>query len=182
MTALPHDCLIDGPEDKWELGTRDTGSYATISDVISYIEWLGEQCPDAPAKPTRRDKFMAAGKAIHGHEQALTNAMINGTGNLAGLAEMDEVNIIGGANNPAREGLVAITVDSVASVDVVAKLNAEGIRTHLRKADHFSGTVLTPLGLDSCIRVSMCHYNSIAEVAQFLTVMRGIVEGRAADG
>ncbi|HBV78384.1 MAG TPA: nitrogen fixation protein NifS, partial [Alphaproteobacteria bacterium] len=42
------------------------------------------------------------------------------------------------------------------------------------KADHYSGNVLDPLGLDSCIRVSMCHYNSAAEVAQFLGVMKNI--------
>ena len=58
--------------------------------------------------------------------------------------------------------------------DVVARLNSEGVRTHLRKADHYSGNVLDPLGLDSCIRVSMCHYNSAAEVAQFLGVMKNI--------
>jgi len=41
MKALPHDSLVDGPVDNWELGTRDTGSYATFSDVIDYFDWLG---------------------------------------------------------------------------------------------------------------------------------------------
>jgi selenocysteine lyase/cysteine desulfurase len=100
--------------------------------------------------------------------------MIHGTGNLPGLAEMDQVNIIGGVDNPAREGLVSLYVDGMASHDVVARLNEEGVRTHLRKADHYSGNVLDPLGLDGCVRVSMCHYNSEAEVAQFLAVMKTI--------
>jgi selenocysteine lyase/cysteine desulfurase len=55
-------------------------------------------------------------------------------------------------------------------------LNSEGIRTHLRKADHYSGNILDPLGLDGCVRVSMCHYNSIHEVAQFLAVMKSIAD------
>jgi selenocysteine lyase/cysteine desulfurase len=87
---------------------------------------------------------------------------------------MAHVHIIGGVDNPAREGLVSIYVDDIDSKDVVARLNNEGVRTHLRKADHYSGNVLDPLGLDSCIRVSMCHYNSAAEVAQFLGVMKNI--------
>ena len=171
MAALPHDSLVGGPAENWELGTRDTGAYATMSDVVDYIEWLGSQVCDSDDQRTR---FEAAGNAIHDHEQVLTDAMIHGTGNLPGLAEMAHVHIIGGVDNPAREGLVSIYVDGIDSKDVVARLNSEGVRTHLRKADHYSGNVLDPLGLDSCIRVSMCHYNSVAEVAQFLGVMKNI--------
>ena len=171
LTQLPHDSLVDGPAENWELGTRDTGSYATMLEVMNYLDWLGGQvAPDAKG----RDRFVAAGKAIHAHEKNLTDAMIHGTGNLDGLAEMEKVHIIGGVDNPAREGLVSLYVDGVSSVDVVAKLNAQGIRTHLRKADHYSGNILNPLGLDGCVRVSMCHYNSTHEVAQFLAAMKEI--------
>ena len=171
LTHLPHDSLVDGPAENWELGTRDTGSYATMLEVINYLDWLGGQvAPDSKG----RDRFVAAGKAIHAHEKTLTDAMIHGTGNLDGLAEMEKVHIIGGVDNPAREGLVSLYVDGLSSVDVVAKLNAQGIRTHLRKADHYSGNILNPLGLDGCVRVSMCHYNSTHEVAQFLAAMKEI--------
>ncbi len=171
LTALPHNSLIDGPADNWEMGTRDTGAYATLSDLATYFEWLGEE---VGASGDRRAKFVAAGEAIHAQEKALTDAMIHGTGNLPGLAEIEGVTILGGADNPAREGLVALVVKAVPSVDVVKRLNDEGIRTHLRKADHYSGNILTPLGLDSCVRVSMCHYNDLAEVARFLAVMHEI--------
>ena len=171
LTHLPHDSLVDGPAENWELGTRDTGSYATMLEVMNYLDWLGGQvAPDAKG----RDRFVAAGKAIHAHEKTLTDAMIHGTGNLDGLAEMEKVHIIGGVDNPAREGLVSLYVDGLSSVDVVAKLNAHGSRTHLRKADHYSGNILNPLGLDGCVRVSMCHYNSTHEVAQFLAAMKEI--------
>jgi len=40
--------------------------------------------------------------------------------------------------------------------------------------------VLTPLGMDGAVRVSMCHYNTEAEVAQFLQAMREITESVAA--
>ena len=173
LAALPHDSLDGGPTENWELGTRDTGAYATMSDVVEYIEWLGSKIS---ISDDRRTRFEAAGKAIHDHEQDLTNAMIHGTGNLPGLAEMTNVRIIGGVNNPAREGLVSLYVDGIEARDVVARLNEAGIRTHLRKADHYSGNILNPLGIDSCVRVSMCHYNSIAEVAQFLGVMKSITK------
>ena len=171
LSAMPHDSLIDGPEGNWELGTRDTGAYATLSDVVEYFEWLGSHFTDSE---DRREKLIAAGVAIHGQEKSLTDAMLYGTGNLKGLADMPEVEIIGGTNNPRREGLVALNVTGLDALDVVEKLNKAGIRVHVRKADHYSGNVLSPLGLPSCVRVSMCHYNSEHEVAQFLAAMRDI--------
>ncbi|MDC1375747.1 aminotransferase class V-fold PLP-dependent enzyme [bacterium] len=171
LTHLPHDMLVDGPSDTWELGTRDTGAYATLSEVISYFSWLGSHFTDSKDK---RDKFVAAGNAIKNHEKKLTETMIFGNSNIPGLSQIDKVNIIGGLDNPAREGLVSIYIDGMQSHEVVKKLNDKGIRTHLRKADHYSGNILNPLKQDSCIRVSLCHYNSIEEVSQFLLAIKEI--------
>ncbi|PID35285.1 MAG: nitrogen fixation protein NifS, partial [Rhodobacterales bacterium] len=171
LTRVEHNALLGGPADTWEMGTRDTGAYATMSQVVAYFDWLGSQVSDAP---DRKARFRAAGDAIHAHEAALTEAMIHGTGNLPGLADMEGITLLGGADNPAREGLVSLRVEGVDSAEVVRRLNEQGIRTHLRKADHYSGNILTPLGFDSCVRVSLCHYNSLAEVAEFLAVMKTI--------
>jgi len=173
LTALPHDSLIGGPEGNWELGTRDTGSYATFSDVVGYFDWLGGHFSDSDDPRTRLE---AAGKAIHAHEQALTDAMLHGTGNLKGLADMPSVKIVGGIDNPRREGLVACWVEGQDTAEVIRGLSERGIRVHIRKADHYSGNILNPLGRSDCIRVSMCHYNTLTEVARFLTAMREIVE------
>lgn len=177
LTAIEHDSLIDGPEGNWELGTRDTGAYATFSDVIRYFEWLGEHFTQSDDP---RAKIEAAGAAIHDHEQALTDAMIHGIGNHTGLAQLDGVNLIGGIDNPLREGLVAITADGVEAGDLVSALGERGIRVHIRKADHYSGNVLNPLGLSACVRVSMCHYNTLEEVADFLDAMKAILQQREA--
>lgn len=173
LGALPHERLINGPELQWELGTRDTGSYATLSDVVSYFEWLGSQVSDGE---TMQERIVAAGKAIHDHEKSLTDMMLHGTGNLKGLADMDGIRIVGGVDNPAREGLVAFWDEAISSADLVAALNDQNIRVHIRKADHYSGNVLTPLGQPDCIRVSLCHYNSPAEVQRFLSAMAAIRE------
>ncbi|KPP83355.1 MAG: Selenocysteine lyase [Rhodobacteraceae bacterium HLUCCO07] len=171
LEAVPHDSLLNGPAKNWELGTRDTGAYATFSDVVAYLDWLGGEVSDAGE---RRARIRAAGAAIHDHEKRLTDAMIHGTGNLPGLAQMPGVTLIGGVDNPAREGLVSLAVQGVDPAEVVARLNAEGVRTHLRKADHYSGNVLDPLGMAGCVRVSMCHYNWLPEVARFLALMQEI--------
>lgn len=168
LSTMPHDQLIGAADTVWEFGTRDTGAYATMSDVVDYFDWLGGEVSDAT---DRRARIVAAGAAIHAHEKRLTEAMIHGTGNLKGLKDMDRVTLIGGVENPAREGLVSIVVDGVPSPDVVTYLNDRGIRTHTRKADHYSGNVLDPLGYADAIRVSLCHYNSEHEVAHFLAAL-----------
>ena len=53
---------------------------------------------------------------------------------------MPRVRIIGGTDNPAREGLVSLYVEG-ASADV-DDAEQEGIRTHLRKADTIQGNIL----------------------------------------
>lgn len=179
LSALPREHLIDAPGDPWEFGTRDTGAYASFTDVVDYFDWLGGQFTD---KTDRRARIEAAGEAIHAHEDTLTHAMIHGTGNQKGLVDMPSVTIIGGVDNPRREGLVSLTVAGMDAPDVVTKLRERGIRTHTRKADHYSGNILDPLGLSGAVRVSMCHYNTETEVAQFLQAMREITEGAAFSG
>src|SRR6056297_2495561 len=116
LTGLGPEQLHGGPQRNWELGTRDTGAYATFSDVVDYFDWLGGQVGGAE---TRRGRI----------------------------------------EDPAREGLVCFWADALPAPDIVERLNAEGIRTHTRKADHYSGNILDPLGQDAAVRVSMCHYN-----------------------
>ena len=173
LQELPHENLIGGPVQNWELGTRDTGAYATFSDVVDYLDWLGAQVSN---ESTKRDRVVAAGKSIHEQEKVLTNAMIYGVGNLTGLANLAGVGILGGEENALREGLVSITVEGMNAEEVVEALRENGIRVHARKADHYSGNILKPLNLESCTRVSMCHYNTIEEVADFLTAMRKILD------
>jgi len=144
LAKLPHDSLINGPKENWELGTRDTGS-----------------------------------KAIHHQEEKLTQAMLKGIDNVKGLVDIPGVQIIGGTDNPRREGLVAFWIDGVDSADIVSHLNGSGIRTHLRKADHYSGNILDPLQQSSCVRVSACHYNSVEEVKVDCPAIRANPERKA---
>lgn len=141
--------------------------------MVEYFDWLGGQFTGSS---DRRDKITAAGRAIHHHEKVLTDAMLFGTGNNRGLAEMGGVRIIGGIDNDRREGLVALTVERKPSDEVVSALQDRGIRTHARKNDHFSRNILKPLGLRDCVRISTCHYNTVDEVVQFLDAMESICD------
>ena len=173
LSKLDHETLLNGPAENWELGTRDTGAYATISDIVDYLDWLGCQFSDSG---DLRVRLEAASRAIQHHEKALTDAILYGSDNLPGIRDIDGIEVIGGYENPRREGLVALRVTAQASSDVVAALNSAGIRTHTRKADHYSGNILSPMGWSDCIRISLCHYNSKSEVRQLLSALKEITE------
>ncbi len=172
LAALPHDSLIGAPGAPWDMGTRDAGAFAAFSDVVGYVEWLGGRVSNAA---TQRGLIEAAGKAMAAQEWALTELMLKGNAGQKGLADMHGAQIIGGADNPARRGLVSVAFQGAESGAVVAALNARGIRTHVRKADHYSGNVLMPLGLESCIRISLCHYNTDDEVLALLAALGDIL-------
>lgn len=171
LSAASREALLGSREGNWELGTRDAGSYATFSDVVDYLAWLGGHFTEAQ---DRRARLEAGAGAIRAHEQALTSAMLEGTGNLRGLADMPGVTLIGGPALEAREGVFSLTLDGVAAGDLVSRLREQGIRVHIRKNDHYCGNVLGPLGIEECIRVSIAHYNTKAEVARFLAAMTEI--------
>ena len=61
LTALHRETLAGAPVGTWELGTRDAGSYATFSKVVTYFDWLGGRFT---AATDRRARLEAAAKAI----------------------------------------------------------------------------------------------------------------------
>ena len=168
LTQMQHEQLLDGPSENWELGTRDTGSYATLSDVVEYLEWLGEK---VESTNNRTKKLTNAAKAIAAQETSLTELMINGEDNIKGLKDLEGIQIIGGEKNPNRKGLVSFRIVGSPSQEIVDFLNVNGIRTHVRKADHYSGNILNPLGWEDCVRVSVCHYNSSEEIKSLLLAL-----------
>jgi selenocysteine lyase/cysteine desulfurase len=102
--------------------------------------------------------------------------MLYGKDNLKGVSELEGIEIVGGVDNHRREGLVSLRLKDMASADIVTALRSHNIRAHVRKDDHYSGNILTPMGWTDCIRISMCHYNSMAEVTSLLTAFEEITK------
>jgi len=173
LRDLAHESLLNGPEGNWDLGTRDVGSYATFSDVVNYFDWLGSKVSDSL---TRYERLTHASKFIKHQEKKLVSTMLYGKENVKGLAHYPKIKIIGGLENKLREGLVSFSLPQIPSEILVNELNLRGVRTHIRKSDHYSSNILEPLDLESCVRVSMCHYNSEEEVINFLTSINEITD------
>ena len=163
--------LADGPFQNWELGTRDAGSYATFSDVVDYLDWLGSNFTNSESA---RERLEASSLAIKSHEQELVNLALHGSENLVGLIKNEQIEIIGDLASTSREGVVSFYLKNNPSSLIVEKLRQRKIRVHIRKDDHYCGNILKPLNQKDCIRFSICHYNSKAEVIEFLKAINEI--------
>jgi selenocysteine lyase/cysteine desulfurase len=116
----------------------------------------------------------ASSVAIKSHEQELINLALNGSKNLIGLIKNKQIEIIGDLATTSREGVVSFYLKNKPSILIVEKLRQRKIRVHIRKDDHYCGNILRPLNQKDCIRFSICHYNSKAEVIEFLNAINEI--------
>ena len=171
LCALGKEQLVGGPSQNWELGTRDAGSYATFSDVVDYLDWLGSNFTNSESA---RERLEASSVAIKSHEQELVNLALHGSENLIGLIKNEQIEIIGDLASTSREGVVSFYLKNKPSSLIVEKLRQRKIRVHIRKDDHYCGNILKPLHQKDCIRFSICHYNSKAEVIEFLKAINEI--------
>ena len=171
LCALGKEQLVGGPFHNWELGTRDAGSYATFSDVVDYLDWLGSNFTNSESA---RERLEASSVAIKSHEQELVNLALHGSENLVGLIKNEQIEIIGDLASTSREGVVSFYLKNNPSSLIVEKLRQRKIRVHIRKDDHYCGNILRPLNQKDCIRFSICHYNSKAEVIEFLKAINEI--------
>ena len=171
LCTLGKEQLVGGPSQNWELGTRDAGSYATFSDVVDYLDWLGSNFTNSDSA---RERLEASSLAIKSHEQELVNLALHGSENLIGLIKNEQIEIIGDLASTSREGVVSFYLKNNPSSLIVEKLRQRKIRVHIRKDDHYCGNILKPLNQKDCIRFSICHYNSKAEVIEFLKAINEI--------
>ena len=171
LCALGKEQLVGGPFQNWELGTRDAGSYATFSDVVDYLDWLGSNFTNSESA---RERLEASSVAIKAHEEEVVNLALHGAENLIGLIKIEQIEIIGDLASTSREGVVSFYFKNKPSTLIVEKLRQRKIRVHIRKDDHYCGNILRPLNQKDCIRFSICHYNSKAEVIEFLKAINEI--------
>lgn len=172
LAELPHEQLQGKPRDAWDLGTRDASAYACMSAVAAYFQWLGSRFTDSA---DARTCIAAAMAAMEAHEATLLRGLMNGTGGARGMAQMPHVTVYGDkADAAAQTPIVAFNVAGRNTAAVVDYFEANDVRLHDRLADAYSKHTLDALGIDACVRVSLCHYNTIEEVRVFLDLLSRI--------
>lgn len=144
-------------------------SASALSTWRVYLQWIGSHFT---ARAAPREKIVAAMQAIAAHEHALTRLMLEGQTGLSGLLMLDGVTVYGEtAHLDSRQAIIAFNLAGVPTAEIMDYLEAYGVRVHNRTNNTYSRHTLAALGINECIRVSLGHYNTPAEVLTFLRLL-----------
>jgi cysteine desulfurase family protein (TIGR01976 family) len=144
---------------RFETGTLSHEGMAGCIGAIEYLESLG-------AGGSRREKLESAWTAMQGHEQSICLQLLEGLHGIKGL----KVRGITSANAIHRRvPTVSFTVEGVAPELMAKHLAGENI--FVWSGHNYAVEPVTKMGLmdkGGVLRVGLAHYNTAAEVNQFL--------------
>lgn len=139
--------------------------------IVDYLAELGRRHGAAGG---RRACLERAFDAIAAHEEALSERL------LGYLRARNDVRIIGRreAGRDRRVPTISFVTDGRSSADIVGRVDKADIG--IRYGDFYSKRLIDKLGLGAkagVVRVSMVHYNTLAEVDRLIQVLEEIRSG-----
>jgi len=173
LCKLPHERLYGKPEKNWVLGSPAHMMYASWSEVVDYLCWLGSHFTESK---DRRQQIVAAKKAIHAHMKALLHRAMEGTDELKGLRHLKNVTPCGMKKEIGnRLCIFLFRLNEMDSLTAIKRYNSEhGIRLAARIKDAYSTVPLNALGWPDAVRLSAAHYNKPEEIDLFLKATKAL--------
>jgi cysteine desulfurase family protein (TIGR01976 family) len=160
----------DTPPDKWETGTQSFESIAGVIGAIDYLAWVGATF--GPPAQDLRSRLRGAMAAIGEYEGSLCRAMLEGLSSIRGLR-------IRGITDPSqlerRVPTFSFTLEGWHPKRICEELDRAGV--YAWDGHFYAVEVAARLGLDhsgGMVRVGAVHYNTLEEVDQLVTAVRGI--------
>jgi cysteine desulfurase family protein (TIGR01976 family) len=174
----------------WEWGTLNHECIAGIEACVDYIADLGRrsaECgdgrlgrPSSEARQVlsaRRAAIEAAYAAIHEHERALLERMMNGLKTIRGLK-------LYGITDPARFNdrctTFAVRIEGHTPLELATKLGDRGFFTW--DGNYYALNLTEHLDVEKSggfLRIGLVHYNTTGEVDRLLAALHEIVGGKS---
>jgi selenocysteine lyase/cysteine desulfurase len=177
LTALPtfrEDFIPDEPPGKIEAGTFIYENVAGMDAAINYLARLGQALDDRPGAPdpqALREDTVAAMKKIRAYEQGLSLELLRVLkDNKAQVYGLDTE-----ARIAERVPTVCFNMPGVPPSVVTDAAARAGIG--IRDGHMYAPRLMKRLGLSKetgAVRVSLVHYNTVAEIHRFADVLAGL--------
>ncbi|MEA4961592.1 aminotransferase class V-fold PLP-dependent enzyme [Lutispora sp.] len=170
---LPHNKLIAKPAEEWELGSPAPSQFASISEIVNYVCWLGSKFNNSK---DRRELYVEGMNRISLHERALMYRMLNGSDKIEGLRNIQGVKVYLDYEELSKRDLImAIGFENIDCVSAVAEYEKRGIITFERIASSlYSKRMLDSFGIQGVVRISPIHCHDINDIDQFLNITKEI--------
>lgn len=175
---LPHHRLYGKDDGDLQLGTSAPGHFASISEVVDYVCWIGSQFSD---EQDRREMFVEGMNRIALYERSLLEIMLNGTDKVKGLRDIPGATVyLDDEDLTKRDFIIAIRIENLDTREAVRQYGEEGVIVYDRVATSiYSKRMLDSFDIEGAVRVSPLHCNTVGEIEEFLEVTQKIVERNA---
>ncbi|MGH9710111.1 MAG: cysteine desulfurase-like protein [Candidatus Acidiferrales bacterium] len=171
LATFREDFIPNEAPAKIEVGTCVYENIAGMDAAVSYLESLGERLAPNGTHDSRRQKIVRAMEGIREYEAFISRELLHV------LAQYGAD--VYGIRNPALIGQRVPTflfnVKNVPPSIVVETMAKGGIG--LRDGHMYAPRLMRRLGLNEqtgAVRASLVHYNTVAEIHRFESVLRGI--------
>jgi cysteine desulfurase family protein (TIGR01976 family) len=177
LPTFREDFIPDVTPDKLEAGTYVYENVAGMEAVVQYLDRLGQRA-GAPATASRPTRIRAAMDAIAAYERTLSTAL------LRAVSSIDGATVHGISDHRRlddRVPTVSFTVRGADSSAIATELAGLGIGA--RSGHMYSPRLMRRLNLmpGGVVRVSLVHYNTVAEIERFHECLARIVAALTAE-
>jgi cysteine desulfurase family protein (TIGR01976 family) len=163
LPTFREDFIPDVMPDKLEAGTYAYENVAGMEAVVEYLAELGQRCGASP-DASRTVAVRAAMDAIAAYERTLSEALIDAVLSIDGAVVHG---IVGDHEGADRVPTVSFTVRGLEPAAIAAALAVRGVGA--RSGHMYAPRLMQRLNLmpSGTVRVSLVHYNTLAEVSRF---------------
>jgi cysteine desulfurase family protein (TIGR01976 family) len=174
LPTFKEDFIPDVPPYKIEVGTFCYEAVAGMNAAVHYLEDLGSRFLPAGEHP-RREKLAAAMRGIRAYETVLAREMIRVLKRhgavIYGISDESRLD--------RRVPTICFNIAGITPQELAAEMGRANIG--IRDGHMFAPRLMARLGLameTGAVRVSLVHYNTLAEIGRFDRVLGEILAGR----
>lgn len=165
--------IIFKANEDWSMGSTSPAQYAAVSEIVSYVAWLGSKFINSS---DREILFREGMNRIKLQERALLNRLLVGSEQVKGLRKIEGVTVyLDYPDLSTRDLILAIDIANIDFKQIVKDYEQEGVVVFERVAtSYFSKRVVEAFGLRGAIRVSPLHCHGKEDVEEFLKITERI--------
>jgi cysteine desulfurase family protein (TIGR01976 family) len=168
------------PPGKFEWGTRNQATFASINGTIEHFLWLSDKIKSEYKEKYlnfeyRKRDLKIVMDAIEKYEKELSRAVLSGINEIPGLNDISNLTVYGltDANRLSeRDPTFSLEVDNISGEELAIRLWKEGAIA--ARAGHFYSYAQDIYNKPKVYRISLVHYNTIEEVKIFLKALNEI--------
>ena len=171
LPTFREDFIPDVTPDKLEAGTYVYENVAGMEAVVLYLERLGRRM-GAAEDSSRTMRLRAAMEAIAAYERTLSGALLDAVSSIDGASVHG---VTDRSRLDDRVPTVAFSVKGMSATAIATELAKHGIGA--RSGHMYAPRLMARLGQPpgGVVRVSLVHYNTVAEIDRFRETLDRIV-------